>query len=341
MKPKAIDLFAGPGGLSLGLQTAGFEIVIAIESDALAVETYALNHPSVMVRHADIRDVDTAEVLAAAGLRVSDIQLCAGCPPCQGFSSVRTLNGHRAVPDPRNDLISEYVRFVREIRPRAIMLENVPGLLNDARFESAVEELEALGYPASEGARILNAADYGVPQNRRRLVLLCVRHGRVRSPREVPGHRTVRDAIGGLPEPGSSDDPLHDIPETRSERVMELIRAIPENGGGRLDLPLSKRLRCHDGFDGFKDVYGRMRWDRPAPTITGGCHNPSKGRFLHPSAHRAITLREAALLQGFPADYSFSLTRGKSGVAAMIGNAVPPPLAAAQASALIAEGAGA
>jgi len=333
-KPRAIDLFAGPGGLTLGLQTGGFEVVAAVESDALAVKTYSANHAGVPVRHADIRTVDPIELLTELKLTTADIDLCAGCPPCQGFSTVRTLNGSKTIDDPRNDLIAEYVRFVRCIKPRAIMLENVPGLLNDARFTAAAEELESLGYPATDGARILNAADYDVPQNRRRLVLLCVRNGTVEFPVARPAGRTVRDALAGLGEAGKSGDPLHDLGERRSDRVMALIEAIPEDGGGRLDLPNAQRLKCHKDFTGFKDVYGRIRWDRPAPTITGGCHNPSKGRFLHPIAHRAITLREAALLQGFPPHYAFALDRGKLAAAAMIGNAVPPPLAAAQAAAI-------
>lgn len=334
IKPKAIDLFAGPGGLTLGLVAAGFEVVAAVESDELAVKTYLANHPGVLVKQADIRTVEAADVLTELGLDPEDIALCAGCPPCQGFSTVRTLNGSKAVDDPRNDLVAEYVRFVRDIKPRAIMLENVPGLLRDERFELAVAELEALGYPAREGTRVLNAADYEVPQNRRRLVLLCVRNGRVEFPAAIGERLTVRDAIGELAEPGSSGDALHDLPERRSARVMQMIEAIPPDGGGRLDLPESQRLACHRDFTGFKDVYGRMRWDRPAPTITGGCHNPSKGRFLHPVAHRAMTLREASLLQGFPPDYIFSLDRGKLAAAAMIGNAAPPPLVAAQAAAL-------
>lgn len=334
MKPKAIDLFAGAGGLTLGLRMSGFDVVAAIESDALAAETYGVNHPDVLVRCADIRTVDPMDVLAELRLSPQDIELCAGCPPCQGFSSVRTLNGNKAVHDPRNDLIGEYVRFVRALRPRAIMLENVPGLLRDPEFDTAVAELQALGYPADKATRILNAADYSVAQNRRRLVLLCVRGGTVQFPPALAEPQSVEDAIGGLAEAGRSGDPLHDLGERRTERVMEIIRAVPANGGGRLDLPEGKRLTCHKNFSGFKDVYGRMSWDRPAPTITGGCHNPSKGRFLHPVAHRAITLREAALLQGFPADYHFSLDRGKLAAAAMIGNAVPPPLAAAQAAAI-------
>lgn len=331
---RALDLFAGPGGLTLGLKTAGFNVVAAIEKDELAADTYRLNHPEVLVRCADIRDIEVSDLLDELGLRPEDIDLCAGCPPCQGFSTMRTLNGAKAINDDRNGLIEEYLRFVRGILPRALLFENVPGLMKDSRFKVAIQELEALGYPAQEGARIINAADHGVPQNRRRLVLLCVRHGKVDFPPALDKRPTVEDAIKQLPAAGQSGDPLHDLPEHRSERVRSLIRAIPPDGGGRLDLPDRLRLKCHDDFTGFKDVYGRMSWKRPAPTITGGCHNPSKGRFLHPTANRAITLREAALLQGFPLDYKFSLNRGKLAAAAMIGNAAPPPLVAAQAKAI-------
>jgi DNA (cytosine-5)-methyltransferase 1 len=121
------------------------------------------------------------------------------------------------------------------------------------------------------------------------------------------------------------------VPENRTAAVRARIARIPKNGGSRADLGASEQLPCHQKSDGFKDIYGRMAWDKPAPTITGGCHNPSKGRFLHPEHDRAITLREAALLQGFPPDYHFSLARGKQAAAAMIGNALPPDFVAAHA----------
>lgn len=144
-------------------------------------------------------------------------------------------------------------------------------------------------------------------------------------------HITVREAIGDLPQAGTSGDPLHDFPEKRSAAVMARITAIPKDGGSRADLGADAQLDCHKETDGFKDIYGRMSWSKPAPTITGGCVNPSKGRFLHPDEDRAITLREAALLQGFPPEYSFSLDRGKFAAAAMIGNALPPAFVEAHA----------
>lgn len=337
MRPglRAVDLFCGAGGLTVGLTRAGFTVIGAVELDPLACDTYTDNHPGVRLWRADIRDVTGAEIMAALGLGPRELDLLAGCPPCQGFSTMRTLNGHRMVTEPRNDLIHEYGRLVSELRPRGVLMENVPGLARDDRYANLVDVLEGLGYLARGRHRVLNAADYGVPQNRRRLVLVAA-HGAPVTPAQpsAPPLRTVRDAIAGLAPPGSSGDPLHDLAERRSQRVAELIRQVPNDGGSRKDL--AKQLDCHTGFDGFKDVYGRMRWDRPAPTITGGCHNPSKGRFLHPEQDRAITLREAALLQGFPPDYAFRLDRGKLATALMIGNALPPGFVAAHASPLAA-----
>ena len=330
----AIDLFSGAGGLTEGLRLAHFRVLGAVEHDALASETYRRNHPGVYLWEQDIRALQPREVLATLGLEPGELDLLAGCPPCQGFSHLRTLNRSRPVEDDRNELVFEYLRFVSHIQPAAVLLENVPALAFDPRMDRLLTELEGLGYPARLGYRVLNAADYGVPQRRRRLVLIVSRRAPlVAKPLSSP-RMTVLDAIGSMPQPGHSGDELHDLPEKRSAKVMALIRSVPADGGGRLDLSPEQQLRCHRKTDGFKDVYGRMAWSRPAPTITSGCVNPSKGRFLHPEQDRAITLREAALLQSFRSDYWFSLSRGKLAAAAMIGNAFPPPFAAAHALAV-------
>ena len=215
--------------------------------------------------------------------------------------------------------------MVVELFPKAVMMENVPALADNRRMKAFEAALKSLGYDLSGTPLVLNAADHLVPQRRRRMILVCSRLGKIELPSKATKRKTVRETIGNLPRPGKSGDPLHDLKAERDPRIIRIIRRIPKNGGSRSDLPWSLRLKCHRKLpDGFKDVYGRMRWEDVAPTITGGCINPSKGRFLHPSQHRSITLREAALLQSFPKRYRFSLSRGKFAAAVMIGNALPP-----------------
>lgn len=322
-RPTAVDLFAGAGGLSLGLSQAGFDVVGAVELDELAAETYRMNHADTVLWDRDIREVHADEMLGTLGLGKGELDLLASCPPCQGFSSVRTLNGGREVDDARNDLINEVIRLVRDLAPRAVMMENVPALKADARRDRFVAELTDLGYDVRD--TVLDVQEYGVPQRRPRYVLIAVREGKARFAPRARRRRSVRDAIGGLPPAGSSGDLLHDHGETRQSDVVERIALIPHDGGSRTDLPDSFQLDCHRRCAGFYDIYGRMAWDEVAPTITGGCVNPSKGRFLHPVENRSITLREAAVLQGFPPDYRFSMRRGKYAAAAMVGNALPPP----------------
>jgi len=321
-KPTAIDLFCGCGGLTLGLKQAGFNVIGAVEIDSLAVETYKANHPEVHVWQRDIQGLTIGWVKRKLQLKKGELDLLAGCPPCQGFSSTRTLNGGYGVRDKRNKLIMEYLRFVEGLMPKAIMMENVPGLRNYWRFKGFCRELKALGYQVNHN--VLNAADYAVPQRRKRLILLASKGRKIEFAKKARCGRTVFDAIGGLKKAGKSGDKLHDLPERRTEKVKKLIRMIPKDGGSRMELGKRQQLACHKKCDGFKDIYGRMAWDKVAPTITSGCTNPSKGRFLHPKKNRAITLREAALLQTFPADYYFPSNEGKGNIALMIGNALPP-----------------
>lgn len=332
-RPRALDLFCGCGGLTRGLRDAGFEVIGAIDNDAYALEAYRANHRNVRVWQSDIRRISVSRLMQELKLKKGQLELLAGCPPCQGFSTIRTMNGGRRIADVRNDLLFEYLRFVRVLRPRTLMLENVPGLAADRRFARFISELKSFDYNVE--FKVVDAANYGVPQRRRRLIMLAAqRGGKITFPDACPVRMTVRDAIGKLPRPGRSGDPLHDFPERRSEKVLKLIAKIPKDGGSRSELPAAMRLACHESFSGFSDVYGRMAWDDVAPTITSGCHNPSKGRFLHPTRNRAVTLREAALLQGFPKDYKFPKEVKKERVALMIGNALPPPLISAHAKVL-------
>jgi DNA (cytosine-5)-methyltransferase 1 len=327
-KPKAIDLFSGCGGLTLGLTQAGFRVVGAVENDPLAVETYKANHKHVAIWEQDIRKLTAAKVMRRLKIERGQLDLLAGCPPCQGFSTMTTLNG-RIGQDEQNDLVFEFLRFVRAMRPKAIMLENVPKLAKNRRFKKLRAELEKLKYEINHD--VLNAANYGVPQRRKRLILVAGMGVKIPFGLPVRRKRTVKEAFDKLGR-CAQKDPLHNLLENRSDKVKKLIRQIPHNGGSRADLKESRQLTCHRNCDGFKDVYGRMAWDDISPTITGGCFNPSKGRFLHPVKDRAISLREAALLQSFPATYYFSLRRGKCATAQMIGNALPPEFVRRQVS---------
>jgi DNA (cytosine-5)-methyltransferase 1 len=329
---KAVDLFSGCGGLTLGLRQAGFKVIGAVDNDPLSIETYKANHPEVEVWSRDIRDLGVSSVKRKLKLRTGELDLLAGCPPCQGFSTMRTLNGARSVRDPRNDLLMEFLRFAEELRPKTVMMENVPGLAADHRFKTFLKRMRALGYVGTY--RVLDAADYGVPQRRRRLIYVAGLSNPPDFAKPSKRRKSVRGAIGELCPPGRSGDPVHDVPERRSRKILELIKKIPKNGGSRTDLDNEDQLMCHKECDGFSDVYGRMAWDEPAPTITSGCFNPSKGRFLHPVQHRAITLREAALLQGFPKRYRFPTAHKKEATAMLIGNALPPEFIRRHASAI-------
>ncbi len=335
-KPKAIDVFAGCGGTTQGLRDAGFSVVGGIECDPLAVSTFRHNHKRIKIWDADIRDLEPADILADLKIKKGELALMAGCPPCQAFSSLRRLNGRRRVRDKESkDLVFDYLRFVEGLSPKVVLVENVPRLIDDYRFVEVRKRLRKLGYEGNP--ELFNASDYGVPQRRRRMVFIASRVGAIEyaNPINPSERRTVRQTIENLPLAGTSGDELHDFPETRSEKVAALIAMIPRDGGSRTQLARKHQLACHHKCDGFKDVYGRMRWDDVAPTITGGCINPSKGRFLHPTEDRSITLREAALLQSFPADYYISLDRGKFAAAQLIGNAFPPAFVTAHARQII------
>lgn len=323
-KLKAIDLFSGCGGLSLGLRRAGFSVVGAIDTDELAASTYKMNHPRTKVICRDITLVDPAVLMRDLGLQAGELALLAGCPPCQGFSTLKTFNGRKVINDPMNDLIFQFTRFIAVFRPKTVMIENVPGLVDDPRLGRFTKALASMGYKFRFD--VFDAAEFGVPQRRRRMILLAALAERPVFP-PPSRRRSVEAAIRPLPRPNLSSDPAHNYRVHRAPHVKRLIKQIPKNGGSRRSLGARQQLACHRKSDGFKDVYGRMAWAGPSPTITGGCINPSKGRFLHPRQDRAITLREAALLQGFPSDYQLDLSRGRYPAAQMIGNAFPPNFA--------------
>jgi DNA (cytosine-5)-methyltransferase 1 len=331
----AIDLFAGGGGLTVGLKRAGFDVVGAVEIEENAFATYVMNHPEVNALREDIRSVHGDDLLRTAPGRRVD--LLAGCPPCQGFSSLTRKYGRH---DPRNQLVMEMGRLVREILPRAVMMENVPGLAERGKplLDDFVKELEALGYMVTWD--ILQVADYGVPQNRRRLVLLAGRGFKIALP--IPTHsrsgknglkpwNTLRSVIGHLPKPllfsrsKESAGPIafkwHVVRDICEENKERLRYAKP--GKVRAHLPKRLRPKCHKEVDGgFNSVYGRMTWDQTPVTMTGGCTTFSKGRFGHPRQDRTISVLEAALIQTFPESYIFD-TDFIDAACDIIGNALP------------------
>lgn len=321
MELLSIDIFSGIGGLSEGMRQADFKTKIAFEIDEIASKAYRLNHPDTTVITKDIREVTIAEIKRS--LNEKPIHLLAGCPPCQGFSSMRRLNKKRSVNDKRNSLIMEYVRFVKALKPYTIMMENVPGLAEYYLFKNAIKIFKSLGYEVDW--KIVNVKNYGVPQSRERLVLVGSRLGKIEVAKPIEEKKTVRQVIGNLPLPENSNDPIHKIFPVHTPKVQKRIELTPKNGGSRKDLPKEYLLKCHQAENiGFNDVYGRLRWDDYSTTITGGCLNPSKGRFLHPEQNRNISAREAALLQSFPIDYKFPADAPRANIALMIGNALPP-----------------
>lgn len=321
-KYTSIDLFAGVGGLSVGLKKAGFDVKASVEIDNNAVKGYKLNHPEAKVFDYDIRDIDTSEIKEL--LKGEPLHLLAGCPPCQGFSSIRRLNRSTPIEDERNSLIMEYIRLVKALKPYTIMMENVPGLVEYDLFKKAIKILsEELNYNID--FKVVNVKDYGVPQSRRRLVLVGSRLGEIKVAEPLYKKKTVKDVIGKLPKPKESKDELHKIFPKHTLEVKRRISLTPKDGGSWKDLPKKYILKCHKAENvGFNDVYGRLRWNDYSTTITGGCLNPSKGRFLHPEQNRNISAREAALLQSFPMNYKFPLDAPVSKIALMIGNALPP-----------------
>ena len=320
-KYNAIDLFSGCGGLSEGLRSAGFNVIAAFDNDADAIATYRLNHPKAKVFEGDIRNVSTEDIKKI--LNGNPLHLLAGCPPCQGFSSMRRLNKKRSKRDDRNNLVLEYLRFVRELKPLTIMMENVPGLVNYTLFKYVIRELHKLGY--NPKFKPVSIQEYGIPQRRKRLVVVGSLLGDVNIAPATGEKVTVRDMIGHIGSISKTEDPVHRIVASHAPNIMKRIIATPKNGGSRTDLPKSFELECHKKKGvGFNDVYGRLRWDDYSSTITGGCLNPSKGRFLHPEENRSITAREASLLQTFPGNYKFPEKISKTSIALLIGNALPP-----------------
>lgn len=322
MGPTVLELFAGCGGLALGFKQAGFRTSLCVEWDAAACASIRRN-VTPRVAQCAIQEIDC--------FPSSDV--IAGGPPCQGFSNL----GERVPNDPRNQLWRQYVRAVLEVQPKVFVLENVPPLLKSAEYDEMRRILTGAGY--NMDGRILNSADFGVAQVRKRAIVIGVMGGSPSFPEPThvdprrtdlfaqgkPRWLTVKDAIIDLPS--QPDDVNWHIGRNPTSMSLERYRHIPA-GGNRWDLPARLTPDCWKRkVSGGTDLFGRLWWDRPSVTIRCEFYKPEKGRYLHPEEHRPITHREAARLQGFPDSFIFEGKRIEVGI--QIGNAVPPPFAAA------------
>jgi DNA (cytosine-5)-methyltransferase 1 len=339
MKPTLVDLFCGAGGLSLGFRDAGFQPVYAADWDGLACKTYEKNLGP-HVQSVDLGAVDPDEFAGQILESVGEVDVVAGGPPCQGFSIQR----RGAAKDPRNELATQFAKIAVRLRPKAIVMENVPTILGSRgqQYVSRIfREWEQAGYEVN--STVLQAADFGVPQLRRRAFIVAIRDD-LRTAFDFPkpthspdDYVTVRDAIGDLPPPPPDGSEHPAFPNHRLVAVsainVERLSHVPE-GGGRLDVPPALQLPCHRKANGHRhlDVFGRLWWDRPSGTITAMFDNFTRGRFAHPSENRNITSREGARLMSFPDDFVF--VGPKKDVARQIGNAVCPRLAHAVGSAV-------
>lgn len=326
---KAVDFFCGAGGLTRGLLDAGIEVLAGVDVDERLRRTYEENNEPSRFVCQDIRDVDVHALRADLGIEGDDVVLYAACTPCQPFS---TLNQRKGADD-RKNLLLAFAELVRAAPCDFALIENVPGL-NTAYgrdvYERFVAVLDEVGLTHRE-AQFLDAADYGVPQVRKRFVMLASRHGPISLPRPNPGPRpTVRSVIEGYPRLAHGQEisnPPNHVARTLHPRHMQIVQAIPKDGGSRKEIAdTSILLKCHQERPTVhKDVFGRMAWDQPAPTLTARCTDVYCGRFVHPEQDRGISLREAAALQSFSDEYRF---HGESlfFLAAQVGNAVPVKL---------------
>lgn len=306
-----VDFFCGAGGMSYGFHkmaelTGRLRWAGAIDIDKHAIDTYARNYGH-RPQNVNLGDAEIDEIRNALDLKEDNELILIGCAPCQGFSSHRKKD-HRG-PDSRNTLVGRFAEIAVELQPKMIIMENVPDLLAKKHwhhYQAFKDTVEAAGYHIA--VKILGMADYGTPQSRYRTVLIAARDFIPTLPEPVLSpdqYRTVRDAIGSLPplKAGGKDpnDPMHMTSRHRKETV-EILKQVPKDGGNR---PQGVGPECLDRVAGFYDVYGRLAWDKTAVTITARCRTPSCGRFVHPEQDRGLSVREAALLQGFPKDFYF------------------------------------
>lgn len=336
---QVIDVFSGMGLASLGFKKAGFKIAAALEIDPLRCRIYEKNIGLTPIQ-SDVMKIDGKQLLSKAKLRKGEKFCMIGCPPCQSFSKLSETSGINALDDPRSRYVNKFAKLVEETKPTAVVFENVPWMIEGPGkvfFKRYVRKLEKAGYVTFSGT--VNAANFGVPQNRLRVVGISIKKQFLTEKAKKKIERfyltkkknpkTVRDAIGNLKPLRTGQTDKNDAQHSASvhnSRVLKMMKHIPKNGGSRTDMPRSMWLECHKKLKhGADSVYGRMRWDAPAPTITGRCTTPACGRFIHPSQNRGITIREASRLQTIPDN--FKMDNARHHMEEMIGDAVPVLLA--------------
>lgn len=337
------DFFCGCGGTSNGFRNAGLDIAFALDFEKSAAETYKNNFQDTIFYNGDIRSFDLNIIRNNMELYPDHYKLFCACAPCQPFTKQRT---NKKISDDRVDLLEEFIPIIGRFLPEFVFIENVPGLQKGRDGVNPLQDLRdslrRLGYELD--CNVVFAQDYGTPQVRKRFILMASLHCHVTLPNPTHGpgrqheYRTVYDAIVDLPPILAGEqfenDQIHNHRAAKlSPKNLERIRAIPHNGGSRESLPENLRLRCHTKMNnqgelihkGHTDVYGRLNWNRPAPGLTTRCNSISNGRFGHPDQDRALSIREAARIQGF--DDTFIFYGNLNSMAKQIGNAVPSDLA--------------
>ena len=317
---KAIDLFAGVGGTATGLKASGFN-VLSVEQDNFTCENYRLNHGQSIIE-GDVSVVDPHFAMDNFELKKYELDLLSLSPPCQSFSNLVTKGKAVDMSDERTEMTYASCSWIKKMMPKLIMLENVPPFARSDVFVNFSSFLEELGYFVSSS--IVDCSKYRVPQARKRLVMLASRVGEVSLPHPYMNPITVRDAIGGLPDVADSNDSLHQLAVKHTDEIAAFIEKLPIEASLK-DYPHLHAMPCRERNRNIHfDVYSRMRWDMPAPTIIGKFLDIGSGRFIHPEKHRGLTLREGAILQSFPKNYKFDLSRGNRVIGKMVGNAFPP-----------------
>jgi len=326
-KFKVIDLFCGIGGLSHGLIKEGLDVIAGIDNDESCRFGYEYNNKAKFI-HKDISEVSGKEINRLFGDNKISLRVLVGCAPCQPFSRLNLKRVTKKQLEP----VEKFARLIQETLPDIVSMENVSGLAKMPVFKTFVNILENNDYKYKY--EIVDASDYGVPQKRKRLVLLASRFGEIKLVKKthVDKKVTVRDVIERL-EPiqdgeASETDPLHRARKL-SDTNLRRIKSTPLDGGNSRSWDRELVLNCHKKDSGKTyrgTVYGRMRWDEPAPTMTTQCIGLGNGRFGHPEQDRAISLREAAIFQTFPKNYKFLPSDEPiivGHIAKFIGNAVP------------------